>query len=66
MRRRSAFALGKESLMNFDKYTGRGFAQAAQSLAQREGHQQFAPARLLKVLLDDPEALASASAVPAA
>src|ERR1700746_2292557 len=46
--------------MNFDKYTdrSRGFVQSAQSLAQREGHQQFAPEHLLKVLLDDPEGLA--------
>ena len=31
--------------MNFDKYTdrSRGFIQSAQSLALREGHQQFAP-----------------------
>ena len=47
--------------MNFDKYTerARGFVQAAQSLALREGHQQFASEHLLKVLLDDPEGLAS-------
>src|SRR6202521_3514847 len=47
--------------MNFEKYTerSRGFVQAAQSLAQREGHQQFAPEHLLKVLLDDPEGLAA-------
>src|ERR1700751_466041 len=47
--------------MNFDKYTdrSRGFVQSAQSLAQREGHQQFAPEHLLKVLLDDPEGLAA-------
>jgi ATP-dependent Clp protease ATP-binding subunit ClpB len=47
--------------MNFDKYTdrGRGFIQSAQSLAQRDGHQQFAPEHLLKVLLDDPEGLAA-------
>jgi ATP-dependent Clp protease ATP-binding subunit ClpB len=47
--------------MNVDKYTdrSRGFVQSAQSLAQREGHQQFAPEHLLKVLLDDPEGLAS-------
>ena len=47
--------------MNFDKYTdrARGFIQAAQSLALREGHQQFAPEHLLKVLLDDPEGLAA-------
>ena len=43
--------------MNFDKYTdrSRGFVQAAQSLALREGHQQFSPEHLLKVLLDDPQ-----------
>src|SRR5512143_3163661 len=47
--------------MNFDKYTdrSRGFVQSAQSLAMREGHQQFAPEHLLKVLLDDPEGLAA-------
>jgi len=47
--------------MNFDKYTdrSRGFVQSAQSLAQREGHQQFAAEHLLKVLLDDPEGLAA-------
>src|SRR5262249_7556 len=37
----------------------RGFVQSAQSLALREGHQQFAPEHLLKVLLDDPEGLAA-------
>src|SRR5438445_7337495 len=47
--------------MNLEKYTdrARGFVQSAQSLAQREGHQQFAPEHLLKVLLDDPEGLAA-------
>src|SRR5476651_1371299 len=47
--------------MNFDKYTDRakGFVQSAQSMALREGHQQFAPEHLLKVLLDDPEGLAA-------
>ncbi|MGE0698123.1 MAG: ATP-dependent chaperone ClpB [Hyphomicrobiaceae bacterium] len=47
--------------MNIEKYTDRakGFVQAAQSLALREGHQQLAPEHLLKVLLDDPEGLAS-------
>src|ERR1700745_1474343 len=47
--------------MNFEKYTdrSRGFVQSAQSLAQREGHQQFAPEHLLKVLLGDPEGLAA-------
>jgi ATP-dependent Clp protease ATP-binding subunit ClpB len=45
--------------MNFEKFTdrARGFVQSAQSLALREGHQQFAPDHLLKVLLDDPEGL---------
>src|SRR3954454_19510298 len=47
--------------MDFEKYTdrARGFVQSAQSLALREGHQQFAPEHLLKVLLDDSEGLAS-------
>src|SRR6187455_3122208 len=47
--------------MNFEKYTdrARGFIQSAQSLALREGHQQFAPEHLLKVMLDDPEGLAA-------
>ena len=47
--------------MNFDRYSDRskGFVQSAQSLALREGHQQFVPEHLLKVLLDDPEGLAS-------
>ncbi len=47
--------------MDFEKYTdrSRGFIQSAQSLAQREGHQQFSTEHLLKVLLDDPEGLAA-------
>jgi ATP-dependent Clp protease ATP-binding subunit ClpB len=47
--------------MDFEKYTerSRGFIQSAQSLAQREGHQQFVPEHLLKVLLDDPGGLAA-------
>jgi ATP-dependent Clp protease ATP-binding subunit ClpB len=47
--------------MNFEKFTERtrGFVQSAQSLAVREGHQQFTPEHILKVLLDDPEGLAS-------
>ena len=36
----------------------RGFIQSAQSLAMRDGHQQFSPLHLLKVLLDDNEGLA--------
>ncbi len=47
--------------MNFEKYTerARGFVQSAQSLATREGHQQFTPEHLLKVLLDDEQGLAA-------
>ncbi|MGJ4944213.1 ATP-dependent chaperone ClpB [Bradyrhizobium sp. HKCCYLS1011] len=47
--------------MNIEKYTerARGFIQSAQSLAMRDGHQQFSPLHLLKVLLDDNEGLAS-------
>ena len=47
--------------MDFEKFTdrARGFVQSAQSLALREGQQQFATEHLLKVLLDDPEGLAS-------
>ena len=47
--------------MNFERYTDRakGFIQSAQSLALRENHQQVTPDHLLKVLLDDPEGLAS-------
>ncbi|MEM1372515.1 MAG: Clp protease N-terminal domain-containing protein, partial [Pseudomonadota bacterium] len=47
--------------MNFENYTDRakGFVQSAQSLALREGHQQFSTEHLLKVLLDDEEGLAA-------
>ena len=47
--------------MNLEKYTerARGFVQSAQSLALREGHQQFTPEHVLKVLLDDEEGLAA-------
>src|ERR1700761_4830536 len=46
--------------MNIEKYTerARGFIQSAQSLAVRDGHQQFSSLHLLKVLLDDGEGLA--------
>src|ERR1700723_402388 len=46
--------------MNIEKYTerARGFIQSAQSLAMREGHQQFSALHMLKVLLDDSEGLA--------
>ncbi|MEJ0095495.1 MAG: ATP-dependent chaperone ClpB [Methylocella sp.] len=47
--------------MNFEKYTerARGFVQSAQSLAVREGNQQFTPEHVLKVLLDDEQGLAA-------
>src|SRR6195256_2957400 len=46
--------------MNIEKYTerARGFIQSAQSLAVRDGHQQFSTLHVLKVLLDDAEGLA--------
>src|ERR1700723_2775916 len=46
--------------MNIEKYTerARGFIQSAQSLATRDGHQQFSTLQMLKVLLDDGEGLA--------
>ncbi len=47
--------------MNIEKYSDRvkGFIQSAQTQALSAGHQQFSPEHLLKVLLDDPEGLAS-------
>ncbi|WP_334177180.1 Clp protease N-terminal domain-containing protein, partial [Pseudoxanthobacter sp.] len=47
--------------MNPEIYTerARGFIQSAQTGALGQGHQQFLPEHLLKVLLDDPEGLAS-------
>ena len=47
--------------MNIEKYTerARGFIQSAQTFALGKGSQQFLPVHLLKVLLDDPEGLAS-------
>ncbi len=47
--------------MDFEKYTerSRGFVQAAQTLALRQGHQQLTPEHLLKALLDDQEGLAA-------
>src|SRR5437870_12533429 len=46
--------------MNIEKYTerARGFIQSAQSLAVRDGHQQFSPLHMLKLLLYDSEGLA--------
>ncbi len=47
--------------MNTEKYTerARGFIQAAQTIALREGHQQFSPEHLLKALLDDEQGAAA-------
>ncbi|MCA0407076.1 MAG: ATP-dependent chaperone ClpB [Proteobacteria bacterium] len=47
--------------MNTEKYTerSRGFIQAAQTIALREGHQQFSPEHLLKALLDDEQGSAA-------
>ncbi len=47
--------------MNMEKYSERvrGFLQSAQTYALAEGHQQFTPEHVLKVLLDDPEGMAA-------
>ncbi len=47
--------------MDIEKFTerARGFIQSAQTLALREGNQQFVPEHLLKVLIDDEEGLAA-------
>ena len=47
--------------MQFENYTdrARGLVQAAQTIALREGHQQFTPEHVLKALLDDQEGLAA-------
>src|SRR5690606_816518 len=51
----------KEQIMNIEKYSERvrGFIQSAQSYALAEGHQQFVPEHLLKVLMDDDQGMAS-------
>ncbi|NQW00347.1 MAG: ATP-dependent chaperone ClpB [Rhodospirillales bacterium] len=47
--------------MEFENYTerSRGFIQSAQTLAVKSSHQQLTPLHLLKILLEDPEGLAS-------
>ena len=47
--------------MDLSKFTerSRGFIQAAQTIAMREGHQRLLPEHLLKALLDDDEGLAA-------
>ncbi|MFC4669413.1 ATP-dependent chaperone ClpB [Seohaeicola nanhaiensis] len=47
--------------MDLTKFTerARGFVQAAQTIAMREGHQRLTPEHLLKALMDDEQGLAS-------
>ncbi|MEM1066938.1 MAG: Clp protease N-terminal domain-containing protein, partial [Pseudomonadota bacterium] len=47
--------------MNLEKFTerSRGFLQAAQTIAMREGHQALTPEHLLKALMDDDQGLAA-------
>ncbi|MBS0572935.1 MAG: ATP-dependent chaperone ClpB [Proteobacteria bacterium] len=47
--------------MNMEKFTerSRGFLQAAQTIAMREGHQRVMPEHLLKSLMDDDQGLSS-------
>ncbi|MEI4472063.1 ATP-dependent chaperone ClpB [Frigidibacter sp. MR17.24] len=47
--------------MNMEKFTerARGFIQAAQTIAMREGHQRLMPEHLLKALMDDDQGLAA-------
>ncbi|MCQ2003123.1 ATP-dependent chaperone ClpB [Rhizobium sp. NRK18] len=47
--------------MNMEKYSERvrGFLQSAQTYALAEGHQQFTPEHILKVLLDDDQGMAA-------
>ena len=47
--------------MDFEKLSDRlkGFIQAAQTIAVRDGNPQITPEHLLKALLDDPEGLAA-------
>ena len=47
--------------MNLEKFTerARGFLQAAQTIAAREGNQQLVPEHLLKAIMDDDEGMAA-------
>ncbi|MEX0282196.1 MAG: ATP-dependent chaperone ClpB [Arenibacterium sp.] len=47
--------------MDLNKFTerARGFVQAAQTIAMRDGHQRLMPEHLLKALMDDDQGLAS-------
>ena len=46
--------------MDLDKFTerARGFVQASQTIAMREGHQRLEPTHILKALMDDDQGLA--------
>ena len=47
--------------MDFEKLSDRlkGFLQAAQTIAVRDGNPQITPEHVLKALLDDPEGMAA-------
>ena len=47
--------------MNLEKFTerARGFLNAAQTIAMREGHQRLVPEHLLKALMDDDQGLSA-------
>jgi len=47
--------------MNIEKFTerARGFLNAAQTIAMREGHQRLVPEHLLKALMDDDQGLSA-------
>ena len=47
--------------MDLEQFTerARGFLQAAQTIATREGHQQLVPEHLLKAILDDEQGMAA-------
>jgi len=47
--------------MNLEKFTerARGFLQAAQTIALREGHQRLTPEHLLKALMDDDQGMSA-------
>jgi ATP-dependent Clp protease ATP-binding subunit ClpB len=54
-------AYEEEKKMDLNKFTerARGFVQAAQTIALREGHQRLTPEHILKALLDDDQGMAA-------
>jgi ATP-dependent Clp protease ATP-binding subunit ClpB len=54
-------AYEEEKKMDLNKFTerARGFVQASQTIALREGHQRLTPEHILKALLDDDQGMAS-------